>query len=123
MKGLLSIVVVGGLVTGALFLAGCASPSKAGADTDTHAYVDGMMCPTCETVWVTERKSHGPRNITRLSHSRAMTCPDCDAMAKSQLLEDGKVQLHDCPTCKVTPKPVKSSDPPKRSPTWKGGRG
>lgn len=123
MKGLLSIVLVGGLVTGALFLTGCASSGKATADTDTHAYMDGMMCPKCETVWVTERKSHGPRNVTRLSHSREMTCPDCDAMARSQLMEDGKVQLHDCPTCKVTPKPVKPAEHPKHFHPKKGIHG
>lgn len=123
MKRLLGIVVVGGLAMGALFLSGCASSSKAATDADTHAYMDGMMCPKCETVWVAERKTTGPRQINRLSHSREMTCPDCDAMARSQLQDDGKVQLHECPTCKVTPKPIKPTEHPKHFHPKKGMHG
>jgi len=109
MKPFLGIVLTGGLLAGLLVAAGCASTEPT-ADKQTHAYTEGMMCPNCETVWVTNRRSLGARDVTRLSYSRQMTCPDCDAMAQSQLLADGKVQLHDCPTCKVTPKPIKPAD-------------
>lgn len=69
--------LVAGLAA-AMFVAGCASSRRiAAADEQTHAYTEGMMCPKCETVWVTERKRRGPRNVTRLSYSREMTCPDC----------------------------------------------
>ena len=68
------------------------------------------MCPKCETVWVRERNRYGPRNVIRLGYSRETTCPDCDAMARSRLLEDGKVMLHECPTCKITPKPILSNE-------------
>jgi hypothetical protein len=70
-----------------------ASASEAGA----------MMCAKCETVWVREPKMIGPKNVTVYSSKASMSCPDCDAMAKSQLMEDGKVVLHACPMCKVTP--------------------
>lgn len=123
MRRLLGIVLACGLVAGGLLLAGCASTGQAAADADTHAYMDGMMCPKCETVWVTERKTRGPRQINRLSYSRGMTCPECDAMARSQLLEDGKVQLHECPTCKVTPKPIKPAEHPKHFHPKKGIHG
>ena len=33
-----------------------------------------------------------------------MICPECDAMAQRHLTGDGKAMLHECPTCKVTPK-------------------
>lgn len=100
--------LVAGLAA-AMFVAGCATSRRiAAADEQTHAYIEGMMCPKCETVWVTERKRRGyRRTVTRLSYSREMTCRDCDVMAQSQLLEDGKVMLHECPTCKITPLPVK----------------
>ena len=94
-----------------VFVTGC-SPTKnvTTVDEQTHAYTDSMMCPKCETVWARERDRHGAGQVTRISYSREMTCPDCDAMAQSQLLEDGKVMLHECPTCKVTPLPVKSKE-------------
>jgi hypothetical protein len=90
-----------------VFVTGCASTGRvASADEQTHAYTQGMVCPKCETVWVTQRKGHGPRSVTRLSHARATACPECDAMAQSRLLEDGSTLLHRCPTCKVTPQPI-----------------
>ncbi len=95
-----------------VFVPGCASIGRVvTADEQTHVYMEGMMCPKCETVWVAECKRHGPRKVTRLSYSREMTCPDCDVMANSQLLKDGKVILHECPACKVTPKPIQPLDP------------
>lgn len=105
MRGLLGIVLAGGLAAAALFATGCTSTGKAATAGETHAYADGMMCPKCETVWMADVTRQGTK-VKQLRHSREMTCPDCDAMAQSQLLEDGKVQLHACPTCKVTPKPI-----------------
>lgn len=94
-----------------VFVTGCDSSRRiATADEQTHAYTEGMMCPKCETVWVRERKRSGPRKVIRFSHSREMSCPDCDVMAQSQLREGGKVMLHECPTCKVTLFPVKSKE-------------
>lgn len=104
MKTLLGVIVAGGLLTTLAFVAGCSSEQKADAG-NTHAYVSGMMCPKCETVWVRERKAAYGK-VSRLAYNSEMTCPDCDAMAESKLLEDGKVQLHDCPNCKVTPVPI-----------------
>lgn len=105
MKPFNSVIVIGGLLTTLVLLAGCSSSQKTGtAKTDTG--MNGMMCPKCETVWVSEKKGSYSK-VSRLAYNREMTCPDCDAMAESQLLEDGKVQLHDCPSCKVTPKPIK----------------
>lgn len=123
MKRLLGIVLIGGLGAGMLFATGCASDGqKAKADADTHAYVSGMMCPECETVWVTERSSHGgPHQITMFHSKAKMTCPTCDETADRVLLGDGKVQLHDCPHCKVTPQAIKSADRPNDFP-FKGGR-
>lgn len=104
------LALVAGLAA-AMFVAGCVSSRRiAAADEQTHAYIEGMMCPKCETVWVTERERRGPRNVTRLIYSREMTCPDCDAMAQSRLLEDGSVMLHECRTCKITPLPVKPKE-------------
>lgn len=105
MRWLSAIVFGGGLVGTMLFLAGCASTGSAATAADGHAYAEGMMCPKCETVWVAEVTRQGTK-VEHLRHRREMVCPDCDAMAQSQLLEDGKVMLHDCPSCKVTPVPL-----------------
>jgi hypothetical protein len=78
--------------------AGCAS-ANAGRSAPVSA---GMMCPKCETVWVSQVVGQGTK-VQRMVSEREMTCPECDAMAVSQLTGDGKVILHDCPTCKVTP--------------------
>lgn len=90
-----AIVMLGSL----LVVGGCSSTQGA----DTHAKVDGMMCPKCETVWTVSRTPSGPRDVTALRKKPEMTCESCDATAKAVLLEDGSKQLHDCPTCKVTP--------------------
>ncbi len=112
MKRLIASIIFAlavGLVA-AVFLSGCASDKRSeGADKPMPVYAGGMMCPRCETVWVRKRNRYGPSNAIRLSYSRGMTCPDCDAMARSQLLEDGQVMLHGCPTCKITPKPMGSN--------------
>jgi len=110
------LMVLTAALTAVAFLAGCASDGQnAKTDAELHTYSEGMICPECETVWVTKRKQHGsPRIINRLSHERKMACPDCDEMARSQLLDDGKVMLHDCPMCKVTPKQIQAEDRPKR---------
>ncbi len=97
----------------ALVAAGCASGKGAGSSGAVAS--GGMMCPKCETVWVSTVVDQGTK-IQRLAYDRKMTCPDCDAMATSQLMGDGKVMLHECPTCKVTPKqltpsPVSPSHP------------
>jgi Zn-finger nucleic acid-binding protein len=99
-----------------LLATGCASDGKtAKADIETHPPSSGMMCPTCETVWVTERQTHGPRHINRLHSKREMTCPTCEATAQRVLLADGDVQLHECPECKVTPKEIKLDPRPSSS--------
>lgn len=117
MKTLLGIVLVGGLGTSMAFATGCASNGQAAsADAGTHAYSKGMMCPACETVWVTERTARRPRQISRLHTSREMTCPTCEATAQSVLLGDGTVQLHECPECKVTPKLIEKSGEPRSAP-------
>ncbi|GAB4109045.1 MAG: hypothetical protein Kow00105_17350 [Phycisphaeraceae bacterium] len=67
--------------------------------------MNGMMCPKCESVWVAQKKGSYTK-VTRLSYNKEMTCPDCDTMAESVLLEDGKTQLHNCPTCQTTPQPI-----------------
>ncbi len=96
------VLVASGLLAGALLVAGCASTdSSSTASKEMHSNMQGMMCPKCETVWIRDRSQPGSK-ITSLRHKTQMTCPDCDAMAKSQLMEDGKVMLHECPTCKVS---------------------
>ena len=98
---LASVVMLSLLSAGAI---GCAS-SYDGAPASAAAS-DGMMCPKCETVWVARVVGQGTK-VQRLVSERNMTCPDCDQMAKSQLTGDGKVMLHECPTCKVTPQRVR----------------
>ena len=97
---LASVAVVSVLSVGA---AGCASGNNGAPATASAA--GGMMCPKCETVWVTRVVDQGTK-VQRLASERDMTCPDCDKMAKSQLTGDGKVMLHECATCKVTPQRV-----------------
>jgi Zn finger protein HypA/HybF involved in hydrogenase expression len=90
-----------------LVAAGCQANSKDSSATSTdHA----LMCAKCETVWVPEVRGQGTK-VTVLTSAAKMTCPTCDSMAKSHLTGDGKVQLHDCPDCKVAPKPVFSGTP------------
>ncbi|MCC6680233.1 MAG: hypothetical protein IT445_04950 [Phycisphaeraceae bacterium] len=108
------IMVAGSVLAGVLLAAGCASTSGGStASKDMHSNMQGMMCPNCETVWVKDRSQPGSK-IVSLRHKTQMTCPDCDAMATSQLMEDGKVMLHNCPTCKVTPESLTQSAPPDR---------
>jgi len=99
----------------ALFGAGCAT--NKGPAPATHAD-HGMLCPTCETVWVTDTVGQGTK-VQRLATEKRMTCPDCDRMATAYMQGDKKV-LHDCPTCKVTPRPVTEGPPPTHP---KGGHG
>lgn len=88
----------------AVVLSGCATSNET-ADATDHM----IMCPKCETVWRIERKGHGSK--VRVTHfSRDMTCETCDKTAKAYF-EDGKLTLHNCPTCKVTPKVLKPRRP------------
>lgn len=91
-------------------LGGCASDNHAGHDR--HAAISGMTCPKCETVWVHDtRSSAGGSKIQRMQWGREMACPDCDVMAKAYF-KDGEKVLHDCPTCKVTPRPARKVSAP-----------
>ena len=109
----IGIALIFGTVASVL-VAGCTSTKNSEvAEEQTMAYTEGMMCPKCETVWVTYRNRLEPHGITPLSYEHEMTCPDCDKMARSQLLDDGEVMLHECPTCKVTPTKIQSSERPK----------
>ena len=93
-------VVVMSLV--ALVATGCASGKGGGGGSGAVAS-GGVMCPKCETVWVSEVVDQGTK-IQRLAYDRKMICPDCDAMAQSHLTGEGNATLHECPTCKVTPR-------------------
>lgn len=95
-------------LAGTMGAAGCAS--KGGKSGGEAKLATGMMCPKCETVWVAEQ-THVGTKVQVLQTKATMACPDCDAMAKSQLMGDGKVKLHDCPSCKVTPQPVTPAKP------------
>ena len=91
-------------VAAAGLLAGCAS--NGGNGGGRHEHLSGMACPTCETVWVQESGTAGSPKVTAMRWGRQMTCPDCDAMAKAYF-QDGEKVLHDCPTCKVAPRPAR----------------
>jgi hypothetical protein len=95
-------VIALGAVTLAGLLAGCASQHQVSATSEKQAM---LICPGCKTVWVREEANHGPK-ITAFRTKQSMQCPDCDAMAQSQLMADGKVKLHDCDMCKATPQPA-----------------
>ena len=69
------------------------------------------MCPKCETVWVGETTDQGTK-VQRYTWGKAMTCPDCDAMAASQITGDAKTPLHNCPTCQTVPQPLTPSAAP-----------
>ena len=101
MKLFLSAVLIAGLGAGTLLMSGCKSGGGYGDSGQTHKSISVMMCPGCETVWV--REPGARTKYSRISSARKMTCDSCDATAKSVLLEDGQVQLHNCPSCKVKP--------------------
>ena len=86
-------------------LPGCSSTNDSGSMAETEVMVPdhAVVCPTCETVWTTQPGRKGPRQLSRMNTSKKMTCPTCEEMAAGQLLSDGDVQMHDCPSCKVTP--------------------
>ena len=93
-------------------LAGCASNTSSNrAATVPLAVKGGMYCPKCETVWVSQMVDQGTK-VARLQSRREMTCPTCDATAANYLTSDGKVQLHECPECKVMPIPVRPAPQP-----------
>jgi len=103
-------------VLAGLFAAGCAANDKSGG-TVPHAD-HGVLCPTCETVWITDTVGQGTK-AQRLTTEKRMTCPDCEKMAQAYL-EGDKTVLHNCPTCKVSPQPmIKGAEPTHP----KGGRG
>ena len=93
-------------------LPGCGSTQTGDASAPTVAMDPdhAVVCPTCETIWITQPGPRGPRQLSRMNTSAKMTCPTCEEMASSKLLSDGDVQMHDCPTCKVTPM-VMEADP------------
>lgn len=102
MKVLFATVLASSLGLGLLFAGGCSSTGQsASSDSQAHKDVQGMMCPGCETVWV--RDSKAPSKYNRMTSSKKMTCETCDKTAQAVLVEGGKVQLHNCPDCKVTP--------------------
>ncbi|HZN64966.1 MAG TPA: hypothetical protein VFB66_06665 [Tepidisphaeraceae bacterium] len=107
-----SIFTYGSLIAASALLAGCASDGGGNA-TGRHDHLSGMACPTCETVWVQESGgTAGGSKVTPMRWGRQMTCPDCDAMAEAYF-KDGEKVLHDCPTCKVAPRPARpASSPP-----------
>ena len=108
--GVAVVVVVG------LFFVGCAANNK---DVAPGLHADhGVLCPTCETVWITDTVGQGTK-VQRLTTEKRMTCPDCNKMAQAYLEGDETV-LHDCPTCKVAPRPVIKGASPMHP---KGGHG
>ena len=84
---------------------GCSSSSpKHDADHGTGATTQpsaAVMCPSCETVWVREATSTGPKGAFVWQSKSKMVCPECDTMARAEL--DGKAALRECRTCKATP--------------------
>jgi hypothetical protein len=99
-------------VLGLAVLGGCTSSGGNGKSDQALAHADhGVMCPKCETTWVRQPTHLNPRGIGTYRSEKKMTCPDCDAMAARVLTEDGKVQLHGCTTCKVTPQKVTQAKP------------
>jgi hypothetical protein len=97
-----------GLVASAVTaVGGCASN---GGGHGGHADSQGMMCPTCETVWVAPKGAAAGSKVQAMTWGRGMVCPDCDAMAKAYF-KDGQSVLHDCPTCKVAPRPTTTHTP------------
>ena len=90
------------LVAAATLLAGgCAASDHSGHGR--HADVPGMVCPKCETVWVGPQITGQGTKVQAYQWGREAVCPDCDAMAHSYF-KDGENVLHECPTCKVTPR-------------------
>ncbi len=82
-------VAVVSIVT--LVATGCAS-GKGGGGRSGAVASGGVMCPTCETVWVSEVVDQGTK-IQRLAYDRKMICPECDAMAQRHLTGDGKANV------------------------------
>jgi hypothetical protein len=110
-------------VLGLLLAVGGCAADNGGAESGGHAsHVShgGVMCPKCETVWMKETTPSGTR-ITAYQSRPEMVCPDCEKMAKSQLSGDGQTMLHECPTCKVTPKAINPVGGPSRA--GRGGQG
>jgi hypothetical protein len=95
----------------ATFLGGCAASNHEGKAR--HADVAGMMCPKCETVWTGPRLTGQGTKMEAYHWGREAVCPDCNAMAESYF-KGGEKMLHDCPTCKVTPRPATRLDPSKK---------
>lgn len=89
-------------------VAGCASSGEKTA-SETHAH-GGMYCPTCETVWTSHVTDIGMKT-QRMVSKPGMTCPNCDAMAEAYFKNGMKV-LHNCESCKVTPKVLTPSPEP-----------
>ncbi len=104
-------------------LPGCSSTNDSGSMAETEVMVPdhAFVCPTCETVWTTTPGRKGPRQLSRMNTFKKMTCPTCEEMASEQLLSDGDVQMHNCPSCKVTPMVMQADPSPVSSPS--GGRG
>lgn len=101
------ILTIGGvaMAAAATVLAGCAANNNA-PEGHRHGDIAGMMCPKCETVWVAPKVvPGGSPKVQAMQWGRETVCPDCDMMAQAYF-KDGQKVLHDCPTCKVAPRPA-----------------
>ena len=98
------------LVAASAVAGGCANTDHTGHAR--HSDVLGMQCPKCETVWIGPHQlgPGGGAKAQPLHYDRERVCPDCDVMARSYFEGGGKV-LHDCPTCKVTPRVIRPVTP------------
>jgi phage FluMu protein Com len=89
----------------ATLLGGCAAGNRTDGHAP-HADVAGMTCPKCQTVWVAPKATPGGSpKVQAMQWGRQAVCPDCDVMARAYL-KDGEKVLHNCPTCKVVPRPA-----------------
>ena len=112
-----SIFTYGGIMmaaAAATLLGGCAANNENNNPHEGHARhgdIAGMMCPKCETVWVAPKVAPGGSpKVQAMQWGRETVCPDCDMMAQAYF-KDGQKVLHDCPTCKVAPRPATKITP------------
>ena len=104
-----TMLLTGLFASAVVAIGGCASNN--GGGHAGHSDSSGMMCPKCETVWVAPTGTRAASSkVQALTWGRGMVCPDCDAMAKAYF-KDGQTVLHDCPSCKVTPRPTTPHTP------------
>ncbi len=82
-------------VAGASLVLGLSGCTTANAGANPGSTATAVLCPTCETVWVRQRRQIN--KTTFYTTGKRMSCPECSSAVET-FFKTGKLQ-HTCATC------------------------